>query len=117
MSNERRAPKVVVQFDPGLGAPAKGVKVKYTGTKSPELDFTKEGCEFDLDELERRQKLAIMLSAIERKNRPWCPHCNIRKVSRNSKDPGSPLDGMCGICAKKALDDPKGTRRDLSSWT
>lgn len=111
---------MVVQFAPGLTAPAKGVaghKSKYSGTKIQELDFTKEGCEFDLDELERRQKLAIMLSAIERKNRPWCPHCNIRKVSRNSKDPSAPLDSMCGLCAAKCLEDPKGARRDMSNWT
>jgi hypothetical protein len=113
-------PSVSVQYDPGLvksNASAGGVSAGFTGTKNQELDFTKEGCVFDIDEQDRRQKLAIMLSAIERKSRPWCPICNIRKVARNSKEKDSPLDGMCGLCAAKALDDPKGTRRDLSSWT
>lgn len=116
MAREKR---VVVKHSPGLECTSPVVNGVQEGGQIShhELKFEGRGNVFDIDEEESKQKLAIMLSAIERKSRPWCPICNIRRVARNSKNSQSPLDAMCGICAEKSLQDPKGTRRDLSSWT
>jgi hypothetical protein len=99
---QRKSP-VTVAFDPGLkSSSANGEKVKYSGNKIQELDFSKtSGAVADLDDMESRQSLAIMLSAIKRAKLPWCPECNIHKAVED--------DNLCGICSKIAAEHgPRG---------
>jgi hypothetical protein len=60
------------------------------------LDFTVEGCVGNLDDIENRRKLAIMLSARRRAALPWCPECNVHKCGEG--------DNLCGICSKVAAE-------------
>lgn len=105
MSKDRkRKLRVAVQFDPGFSksSVASGVE-RQRSISYFALDFTKEGQDGSVDEIEGRRRLAMMIQARERALAPWCPECNVHKCPRLEKGvKDSPYDNMCGICSKVA---------------
>lgn len=112
--NRKRGIRVV--FDPGFKLAIENSNAKLEpnrkGVAYNQLDFSREG-HVDPDEADFKRRLAIMLSAAERKARPWCPECSVHKVGRNSKDKDAPYDSLCGICSIVAA---KHGRRQILNW-
>jgi len=102
---KKRKLSSTVVYDPGL-LEARRVEmpgVELIGQSHCALQFGSGGTPEAVNQegLEGRRKLAIMLSAIERKSRPWCPECNVHRVSKSKEDI---LDVMCGICSRVAAE-------------
>lgn len=91
----KRKKTYAVEYGPDMKT-ALAPNVPFSGNKIQELDFSKEGSVGDLNDMERRRRLAIMLSAAKRAALPWCPECNVHKCLEG--------DNLCGICSKIAAE-------------
>ena len=113
----KRKQKSGLMFDPTLTPDgprlAQNGEIRITGSrvKHAPLQFEEKGNVRDLDEEDRKRRLAIMLSMRERENAPYCECCNLRKCQKIGEGPEAPYDAMCGACSRETMERPKAVRR------